>query len=380
MSDPAAQVPQIKGWCPGAHRPMMSGDGLVVRVRPRLARLTAEQTLGLCALAERHGNGFLDLTNRANLQVRGVAEADHDALLQALARLDLLDADPALESRRNILVTPFWRPGDLTERLTRAVLDALHRLPELPAKVGIAVDTGPSPVLGDASADFRFERSADGLVLRGDGSARGRPVTERTAIDALVELAAWFDARRSQDCRRMASVVAREALPADWTASPARPAAGRPGPGATAIGALLGAPFGHIDAGALARLMRRTDAAGLRVTPWRLFLIEGAADVETDDFITAPRDPLLSADACPGAPFCPQASVETRRLARALAPRLGGSLHVSGCAKGCARRSAADYTLTGRGGAFDLVKNGHPWDAPSETGLSPDALLAKTEF
>ena len=30
-------APQVKGWCPGAHRPMMSGDGLVVRIRPRLA-------------------------------------------------------------------------------------------------------------------------------------------------------------------------------------------------------------------------------------------------------------------------------------------------------------------------------------------------------
>ena len=25
---------EIKGWCPGALRPMLSGDGLVVRVRP----------------------------------------------------------------------------------------------------------------------------------------------------------------------------------------------------------------------------------------------------------------------------------------------------------------------------------------------------------
>ncbi len=27
---------EIKGWCPGALRPMQSGDGLVVRIRPRL--------------------------------------------------------------------------------------------------------------------------------------------------------------------------------------------------------------------------------------------------------------------------------------------------------------------------------------------------------
>ena len=28
-----AQAPIVQGWCPGALRPMLSGDGLVVRVR-----------------------------------------------------------------------------------------------------------------------------------------------------------------------------------------------------------------------------------------------------------------------------------------------------------------------------------------------------------
>ncbi|MFW5655724.1 MAG: cobalamin biosynthesis protein CobG, partial [Roseicyclus sp.] len=294
MSASVPQEPQIKGWCPGAHRPMMSGDGLVVRVRPRLARLTAEQTLGLCALADRHGNGFLDLTNRANLQVRGVSEADHDALLQALSRLDLLDADPALESRRNVLVSPFWRERDLTERLTRAVLASLHRLPALPAKIGIAIDTGAAPVLGDASADFRFEQGQDGLILRADGASHGRPVTERTAIAALLELAAWFDARRSKDRRRMASVLARTALPAEWTTAAPREGVGRPCPGPTDQGMLLGAAFGQIDAGALARLMHRTGAKAFRVSPWRLFLLEGVHGAESDDFVTAPGDPLLA--------------------------------------------------------------------------------------
>ena len=32
----------IKGWCPGALRPMQSGDGLVVRVRPFGGRLEAD--------------------------------------------------------------------------------------------------------------------------------------------------------------------------------------------------------------------------------------------------------------------------------------------------------------------------------------------------
>lgn len=370
---------EIKGWCPGAYRPMMSGDGLVVRIRPRLARLTTEQALGLCDLAQQYGSGFIDLTNRANLQVRGVAEDNHEPLLQALNALDLLDADPALESRRNILITPFWQRGDKSARLARAILNSLHDLPDMPAKVGFAVDTGPAPLLVEDSADFRFERSAGGIILRADGCARGRPVTEETAMDALHELAAWFDTRRSNTRRRMASVLARHDLPEDWASTAPRPRGPRPGPGEVPLGALLGAPFGLIDAAALQTLLHETEAPALRVTPWRLFLLEGVS-MPQSDFITTPDDPLLSADACPGAPFCPQASVETRSLARELAPRIKGSLHVSGCAKSCARRSTADMTLTGRDGAFDLVKNGHPWDAPIETGLTPDIILAGADL
>ena len=37
MSAPVA----AKGWCPGALRPMESGDGLIARIRPRGGRLSA---------------------------------------------------------------------------------------------------------------------------------------------------------------------------------------------------------------------------------------------------------------------------------------------------------------------------------------------------
>jgi precorrin-3B synthase len=351
---------------------MMSADGLVVRVRPRLARLTPDQAAGLCDIARRYGSGHIDLTNRANLQIRGVA-ADHEAVLAGLNALGLLDADPGHEGRRNILVAPVWSEGDLTARLTQALLDRLGDLPELPAKVGFAIDCDPAgPLLTGCSGDIRVEQGDRGLILRADGAAGGRAVTVETAIPALIEMAEWLADHITPEARRMALVCAREPLPEGWADTPPRAPAARPQIGLHPLGALVGAPFGQIDARALGDVLK--DAAGLRLTPWRSFVLEGAEMPDSDAFITAPDDPLLRVDACPGAPFCPSASVETRGLARALAPHMRGSLHVSGCAKGCARARAADVTLVGRDGAFDLVQGGCAGDTPIKTGLDPDTL------
>ncbi|MCE8521490.1 cobalamin biosynthesis protein CobG [Ruegeria pomeroyi] len=367
-------APIVQGWCPGAHRPMMSGDGLVVRVRPRLARLSVAQALGLCALADRFGNGTIDLTNRANLQLRGVGEADHQPLLAELAALDLLDGEPGIEVRRNILFSPLYTHGDLTERLGRELTARLGELPALPAKFGFAIDTGAGRLLSGDSADIRLETGGNGLILRADGMATGREVTEGEAIDRLIELARWFADRYAPDTRRMARLVKAVPLPAIWQGVKPVPVGEPPAPGDTALGPLYGAAFGQLPAQSLAALLRDSGAVALRVTPWRLILLEGAQAIPAPDFVTRTGDPLLTTDACPGAPYCPQAQAETRDLARALAGRVSGSLHVSGCAKGCARMGAADITLVGNGGQFDLVKQGRAGDEPCQRGLTPETL------
>ena len=367
-------APIVQGWCPGAHRPMMSGDGLVVRVRPRLARLSATQAIGLCELAERFGNGTIDLTNRANLQLRGVQENDHQALLAELADLGLLDAEPGIEVRRNILVTPLYRTGDRTARLTRELIDRLAELPALPAKFGFAIDTGAERLLASDSADIRLETGADGLILRADGAATGCQVTEAEAITKLIALARWFGENFAQGTRRMAKLVAAQNLPADWVGQTPAATGERVQPGECELGAIYGAAFGQLPAEQLRHLLDRSNASALRVTPWRLFLLEGGAAIPAPDFVTDGADPLMTTDACPGAPFCPQAQVETRTVARELAQRVAGSLHVSGCSKGCARMGTANVTLVGNNGRFDLVKNGRAGDEPFRHGLSPQTL------
>ncbi|WP_299635800.1 cobalamin biosynthesis protein CobG [uncultured Ruegeria sp.] len=366
-------APIVQGWCPGAHRPMMSGDGLVVRVRPRLARLDADQALGLCDLADRFGNGTIDLTNRANLQLRGVEEEDHQPLLKELAALNLLDAEPGIEIRRNILVTPLYQTGDLTARLTHKLIGRLADLPALPAKFGFAIDTGPERLLASDSADIRLETGADGLILRADGCETGRSVTETDAIDHVIALAMWFSKTYTPETRRMARVIG--ALPQEWQGCAPGSVGAKLQPGPCELGALYGAAFGSLPARKLYDMIEDSGASALRVTPWRLILLEGGAAIPAPAFVEDGTDPLMTTDACPGAPFCPQAQAETRDVARALASRISGRLHVSGCSKGCAHMGPADITLVGHNGRFDLVKQGRAGDEPCQRGLDPKTLM-----
>ena len=111
-----------------------------------------------------------------------------------------------------------------------------------------------------------------------------------------------------------------------------------------------------------------------RLTPWRMVFLPGVTELPPHaDLITVPNHPLLRVHACTGAPSCPQGSVATRLLARALAPALpkGATLHVSGCSKGCAHPVRADLTLVGRDGRFDLVRDGAPWDEAHRRGILP---------
>ena len=112
----------VKGWCPDAWRPMMAGDGLLVRVRPPLARLTAAQVAGLCEAAVQYGNGQIDLTARANLQLRGVTEAGWPALLGALQALGLVDPDPVREGRGAILTPTGGRGTIATPSLANSAI------------------------------------------------------------------------------------------------------------------------------------------------------------------------------------------------------------------------------------------------------------------
>lgn len=375
---------------------MASGDGLVVRVRPPLGRLTVAQARRLARLALVHGNGALELSRHANVQLRGIAPERHGAVLRALAAAGLLDADAGRERRRNLVVDPLCQPQEQVHALGRALqqaLDAADDLQGLPAKFGWAIEGAPGRLAG-VSADIRLQRAGSGWRVRPDGRDQALPARDAGEAVALgLALARWFASqaalRRAQGLRpgRMAALAAQWEPPPGigWVAVPHEAHGEGPAPGAVpGLGWLVGAPLGRLPASALLRLLGALPPqAGLRATPWRMLLLEdGAAGAQSPswwgaagldraaDWITEAHDPRLRVSACTGAPGCSQALGPTQELALALAPAVpqGAHLHVTGCAKGCARQAPSTVVLRAESGgaqpgAYAVIRGGHARDA-----------------
>lgn len=379
--------PLIKGWCPGAWRPMATGDGLLVRVRPPLGQLSREQVVALCEAAETFGSGLIELTSRANLQLRGVTDASWPPLTAFLVEHQLVSDDPEAERQPQLMLAPAWQKGDDTHTIARLLQARGGELATMPGKVGIAIDAGKAPVLVDSSADFRIERSMEGeLLARADGYALGTAVSDiDAAVEQLIRLTHWFVDSGGWASGRMRRHTAP--LP-DW--APADTAPASPGEklalGEHREGMVVGLPFGRVATDTLREAVSPASGSqasaslvnisAVQVTPWRRLLLKDCDTLPADDgLIRHNSDPRLAMDACPGAPYCEQASVATQPLAKKLSGLVEGTVHISGCAKGCARRTPADVCLVGQAGRFNLIVNGGADSSPVKTGLTESEAL-----
>ncbi|MBM3082042.1 precorrin-3B synthase [Chelatococcus daeguensis] len=376
----AAPVPASRrGWCPGIARPMATGDGLLVRIHPRHGSLTAAQLGGLADLAERYGNGLADVTSRGNLQLRGVAEADHGALSDALAGLGFIDDLPATGPHRIVFLDPLAGLDGLRD--LRPLADAIEAelrplRASLPGKFCIALGhAGTAPAV---AADVEVAIDADGnAVIHLPGAqppeadtpcsppSQGRRRQEAGLPARIVALVLEFLAHRS--AKR--SPRQRSDVPANYLGL--LPAGEQP--------ILAVAPaFGRLAAADMRRLAGwagRHGAGELRLTPSRAVLIphldRGAADglmreARAAGFIVDADDPRALLVACPGRPACRSAFAPAQADALRLAGAAGllGAVHVSGCAKGCARQAPAPLTLVGEAGGYGVVLDGTVRDAP----------------
>jgi len=393
---PAAKI-RARGACPTLAAPMPTGDGLLVRLRPAGGALTLTQLAALARSAAVHGNGILEITARGNLQIRGLRA---ESVEKFAANIDVagitVPAGPAIEISPLHGIDPeeTINPAAM-EMAMRSALHDLIASPRLAPKLSIVIDGGGAFGLSALSADIRLAAlSPTGwlVAINGDGET-AKPVAiapTEAAIAAVGEILSLLEAlRQGSRARDIDPALLRARFPTmdSLRAVPSRavskPLSGlhRLADGKTVLG--IRPEFGQMWAADLTALIDLASAHGataIRLAPGRgFFLIGLPADTVPAMQIAASKYGFSAQAgessehivACAGAGACGSAFYETRTLARrilAAAPTLfDGSLtlHLSGCAKGCAHARPA-LTLSGTAEGYDLILNGLAGDHPDE--------------
>jgi len=124
-------------------------ESLMLRCRIAGGALTSTQFRGLAGIAENWGPGHVDLTTRANVQVREIMPENAPDVLMSLTDLGLTSQGAGADNIRNITATPTtgFDPGELIDVMPYA--RAMHHyilknrdLYGLPRKFNISYDSG----------------------------------------------------------------------------------------------------------------------------------------------------------------------------------------------------------------------------------------------
>ncbi|RWB97136.1 MAG: precorrin-3B synthase, partial [Mesorhizobium sp.] len=368
-----------RGACPALSAPMQTGDGRLVRLNPVAGGLSPKSLIGLGESALRHGNGIMEVTARGSLQIRGLTPgsarllaAEVDALGIAVRTGVPVETGPLAGLDPEEVADP--RP--LAEQI-RAAIDDSGLAQRLGPKVSVIVDGGGRLKMDAVTADVRL------AAMRTDAGTQWQVAVAGDGQTATLLVMVDEDAARNIAVAilRMVAEKGREAHARDLTERQLRslaswhlfaPPSGRteggaverlPVPASFPIGVFdltdgialgIGLPFGSIPAQKLIELTQRAFTLGateIRLAPGRALVFIGLSPTAcrslqqtaaTLGFVTDAADPRTRIAACPGAPACASGWIATRDIAETIAAEnrdiLDSSLtlHISGCAKGCA--------------------------------------------
>jgi precorrin-3B synthase len=382
--------PAATDRCPGVLALHPAADGSLARVRVPGGRLAPAALEAVAGLAATQGNGIIELTCRASLQIRGLAAGDGAAVADALEAAGLLPSRTH-DRVRNILASPVAgrSPASLaaTDELVAALdrgLCADRQLAGLPGRFLFAVDDGAGTLGG--------QRSDVALVAEDPGAFRLSLAGVRTtlvardgaqlalgAARAFLELAggAWRVADLCDGPRRLARLLGGDVLEA-LVAAPRAIAVGMLAQrdGRVAVTALP--PLGRIDCATAARLAALGE---LRLSPWRtLTLVDvpvararGVLDeLAALGLVVSAESGWHGLSACAGRSACVRARVDVREAAaeRALERGPGSPTeHWTACERGCGRPSDVSTSVVAVAGGVVVERDG-------ETRLTADVAEA----
>ncbi|WP_020171321.1 precorrin-3B synthase [Gordonia polyisoprenivorans] len=188
--------------CPGVFTPHPAADGALARVRLPGGVLSAAQMQTLAEVSAQHGDGYLELTARANIQLRGISdvEAVADALTAAGLVPDGVGGEDigGREKIRNIVVSPLTGRigGHADASPIAAALDAELRradgLDGLSGRFLFGVDDGRGDVARhrpDVCAVLRHPAETGVADIVVDGEVAGSVDTTAAVAPALLDVA-----------------------------------------------------------------------------------------------------------------------------------------------------------------------------------------------
>jgi ferredoxin-nitrite reductase len=149
--------------------------------------LTSQQGRAVAQFAEQFGDGYIQITNRANLQIRAVCTTPPSGVLTALQALGLAAPHASVDHIRNIMASPTAGidPQALidTRELVKALDDAIVQHEEfagLPAKFSVGFDGGEAVSVRDRLNDVWFVATA----YHQSGETKSLPVCFRLFFNA----------------------------------------------------------------------------------------------------------------------------------------------------------------------------------------------------
>ena len=195
--------------CPDIYHPAVARDGLLTRLRIPGGVLNAAQCEQIAQLLAAIGLEYVQVTNRANLQLRALSRDIEPELLTELAACSLVTSNTAIEGIRSLMMSPTAgidaRELIDVRPLATAWHEYLDRHPELgilSTKFSVGFDGGGSVGIVDRPNDITLLAVSDSPMERlrqrefslhlsmGDRGDAPSPVGVRLTLDECVPMLA----------------------------------------------------------------------------------------------------------------------------------------------------------------------------------------------
>ncbi|MEA5620762.1 precorrin-3B synthase [Cronbergia sp. UHCC 0137] len=395
--------------CPGLFYPTPAQDGILSRLRIPGGILNSQQCQFIASIADNYGGGYVDVTNRANIQIREIKQEINLEVLQGLQALGLGAADPNIDHIRNIMTSPTAGidPQELidTRPLVKDWDNYITTHPHfsgLSAKFSVCFDGGGNISLSDRPNDITFVahliNGSIYFLLYLSFGEKGEPPRNTgifckpdeciSFLAALAEVYLQYINQVSSRKPRLRQIITQIGLESylqqvqqhfnfsffvkhDIPQKTKHDNLYHLGiypqsqPGLFYIGVVL--PLGRLESWqirGLANLVTKYGDSNIRLTPWQNLLITNIPQKHVPEVkkeitalgLTIKTNNIKSAlVACSGKQGCAASATDTKSHALALAEYLEKrmildypiSIHFTGCVKSCAKHDPSDITLVG---------------------------------